>query len=131
MGHSTSSGRNAAAASRFERADYADAEAIAKDAFKRAGAPEWIASGIAGAIARDREIGSGQDADTATFKVSKEERDAIRRAYNDVLEDLGYEGTITIRTRRVRGTRSRLRGIESKGATTETEIEYAYNKRRR
>ena len=113
----------------FGSMSYGDAQVKAYNALSKKGVPEDMARDMAGALSRDRAASSGSDASTSFKSYTPSQRKSIQNAYVEAVQSLGYsEGTLNIRKVKVPGSRSKLKGVGSKGATYETRYSFTYSK---
>lgn len=121
--------RGGAGGGSFSNMSYGDAQVKAYNVLSKKGVPEDMARDMAGALSRDRAASSGSDASTSFKSYTPSQRKSIQNAYVEAVQSLGYsEGTLNIRKVKVPGSRSKLKGVGSKGATYETRYSFTYSK---
>lgn len=108
----------------FEKASQSKAEEMLQKSFVSDGMDSQIADDVANAISWHRNE-SGSDGGTTYKNFSPSERRTMSEAYSNTLQKYGLEGEFTIRKVKVAGSKSRLKGGFSTGATYE--IHYDFN----
>lgn len=107
-----------------------EAVKIAEQSFMKEGVGEGLANDLATSIARDRLDKKSEDSGVVWDKTySPAKRLKVIAAIESAFKSLGYNKVeVNIRSVRVPGSRSRLRGGGSTGATTETQWMYKVSK---
>ena len=102
---------------------------MATDILKSSGMNEEIAKDLGPIFSRDKNKQKGDDMTMTYKKLTPKEKTALEKSYFEALPKLGFStGTIDIIRKKVAGSRSRLRGGGSTGATYETQIWFSYQK---
>lgn len=106
-----------------------DATSRVQNTLVGAGVPESIASDISRSIARDRKESLSEDAGTAFLEMTPKQRASAIDAIQSSLKSLGYSNvSASLRKVKIAGTKSKLKGTGSTGATYELQWRYKASK---
>ena len=126
-GRKSGSGRGSSQ-STFQTVAYERASEMLESSFIRNNVPSELAAEISGSIARDRGLEYGEDATTVFRTYTANEQRQLSQGYSTTLQEYGYSGEISVRKVKVAGSKSRLKGGYSTGATYETRVSFNYRR---